>query len=107
MNSQPNQLQNIILIMSSVMILALGSYLLLNRGTNNLNTESGTLTRNEIFTRSGDIFGRLQSIQSININTAIFSNPQFIGLQTFTQSVPEQPVGKQEIFEPAISQFDN
>ena len=56
-----------------------------------------------LLSKTQSFIERSRVLQAISIDAGFFANPVFISLRSFSTEVPNQPLGKNDIFGPAES----
>jgi hypothetical protein len=90
-----SRIQNLLMLLGIVLIVALGYYLYIQSNAAVLKT--GT-ARDQVALESALILRRLNEIKTVSLDGAIFSNERFTTLVDFTEPIIPQPVGRSNPF---------
>ena len=95
-------LKNFFVIGICIACAGLGYYFLTGSGsTNDLGTNA--VVRQELINKTQSFIERSAKLQQVNIDQAFFTDTTFTSLQSFSSPVPDQPLGRDDIFGDAQS----
>ncbi len=86
-------------VLTLLLLLAAGAYFFMQRGGDALSLETNPVSV-ELLSRTQVYISRQAELRSITLDTRIFEDPRFSLLQSFETPVPEQNVGKNNLFSP-------
>lgn len=78
--------------------LAVLGYLFITGSSSSDIDVAGSSSREELITKTQDFISRSAQLQSISIDQSIFTDTAFLGLRSFSSEVPNQPIGRTNIF---------
>lgn len=90
-------LQNIVLIAIVVILVAGGYYVFFSDSV----TDTDSASQAELLAKTQSFISRSNQLKQINIDQTFFTNPNFVSLHSFSSDVPDQPVGRDDIFSEA------
>jgi hypothetical protein len=97
-------LKNILVVVLFGGIALLGYVLFVGRDNTSLLFDPATdPISNQLLQQANTFIQKRATIESLQLDTAILVDPRFVNLVSFSRPVPEQPVGKSTLFEPAQS----
>jgi len=79
----------------------LGYLMFVQRDANSLIMGGDNPVSDQLLVQASGFVEKRMAIEALMIDTSILVDPRFTKLNTFTNKVPEQPVGKISLFEPA------
>ncbi|MFN3188384.1 MAG: hypothetical protein ACK42D_02455 [Candidatus Paceibacteria bacterium] len=79
----------------------LGYFMFVQRDSNNLILGQDNFVSDQLLVQASTFIEKRMVIEALTIDTAILMDPRFVNLDTFTSPVPDQPIGKISLFEPA------
>lgn len=86
-------------------VIMLGYILFIQQDSSSLMmTTEDQLVADRLLVQAYTFAEKRMQIEALAIDTAILVDERFVNLTTFTAPVPEQPIGKTSLFEPAIEQ---
>jgi hypothetical protein len=93
--------KNIFVICICIACAALGYYLFV--GTDDSELAGNTVVRQELINKTQSFIERSAKLQQINIDQSLFTDSTFTSLRSFSTPVPNQPLGRNDIFGDASS----
>lgn len=79
----------------------LGYLMFVQRDVNVLTPGQEGPSQDQLLVQASSFIEKRMTIEALEIDTSILMDSRFINLSTFTSPVPDQPVGKITLFEPA------
>lgn len=79
----------------------LGYLMFVQRDANSLILGDAGPVADQLLIQASSFIEKRMMVEALAIDTAVLVNPRFTNLSSFTSPVPEQPVGKISLFEPA------
>jgi hypothetical protein len=95
-----NLLKNIFVICICIACAAIGYYLFFT--TNDLDLVGGTDVELELINKTQSFIERSAKLQQIIIDQSLFTDSTFTSLRSFSTPVPNQPLGRVNIFSEAV-----
>lgn len=100
--------KNVLIILTVIVLVAIGYYMLKERGSNSLSLNNADAISDQLLTQTQVFIERRNQLESISFDFEIFNNPNFSSLVSYSGDVPEQVVGKSNIFDTVSNiQTDN
>ena len=93
-------LKNTLIALSVLILLIIGYYMILQRGSMTLSLGNGSANVSEqLFSQTEVFIERRRKLESLSLDLSIFNDPSFISLVSYTTAIEDQPVGKSDIFD--------
>ena len=92
-------LKNLLVGIVAILMCALGYYLYTQSGANTLSLDGTSVNSDDLLSRTEIFIERRAVLEAITIKIDLFSDPRFTSLRSYTTSVPEQSVGRLNIFD--------
>jgi hypothetical protein len=90
-------LKNIFVVCICIALAVLGYLFITGSSSSGVDVASSS-SRDELIAKTQDFISRSAQLQSITLDQSIFTEPAFLGLRSFSNEVPDQPVGRTNIF---------
>lgn len=97
-------LKNILVVTLFGGIALLGYVLFVQRDTTTLlfDTTNDPIS-DQLLVQANTFVQKRATIEAVELDTAIFVDTRFVNLVSFSRPIPDQPIGKNTLFEPAQS----
>ena len=92
-------LKNILIVLTVLILLALGFYMLKERGATESSKFNTDVISEQLLSRTQFFIEKRNQLDALSFDDEIFTNPTFSSLISYSTAVPEQPVGVANIFE--------
>lgn len=89
--------KNLFIGIICIVIFAFGYYFLTQNGSD-FNLDGSIVVSDDLISRTAIFIERRAILESLNLDTKIYSDPRFNTLRSYTTTVPEQPIGRENIF---------
>lgn len=96
-------LKNLLVFALFISLVVLGYFMFTQRNSGGLAIVGGTTVSVELLARTRIFIERRAALQSLNLDTSLFTNPAFTSLRSYTSDVPDQSIGRDNIFDTAQS----
>lgn len=92
-----SSIKNILIIVACV---ACAGFVLYITRSNSVESDisSNSAVRQELISKTQSFIERSNKLQQINIDTAFFMDSTFTSLRSFSTPVPDQPLGRDDLF---------
>jgi len=90
-------LKNIIVAIICIACAGLGYYLFIDGGSDS-GVSSNSVVRQELVNKTQSFIERSARLQQVNIDQSFFTDSTFTSLRSFSAPVPNQPLGRNDIF---------
>ena len=94
-------LKNLLVLVIFVAVIALGYYLFTQRDSGTLSFVKRADVSPELLAQTSIFIEHRAELESLMLDTGIFTNPVFTSLRSYTTEIPEQVIGRINIFDVA------
>jgi hypothetical protein len=94
-------LKNLLVLVAFIVLVALGYYLFTQNDSMVLSLVKGTDVSPELLEQTSVFIEHRNELEGLTLDTALFTNPAFTSLRSYTTEIPEQQVGRTNIFNTA------
>ena len=93
-------LQNLLVLAAFVILVGLGYYLFTQRDSNVLSLVGAQAEVSPVLLQDTRVFiERRATLEAQKLDTSLFTDPAFISLRSYHTDIPEQEVGRSNIFD--------
>ena len=79
-----------------------GYYLFITRDSRQLSFETSTTDADNLLQKTEVFIKRRADLESRVLDTAIFENEQFTSLRSYSSAVPDQTIGRKDLFDSPV-----
>ena len=90
-------LKNLLVGIICIVIFVFGYYFL-TRSETDFSLDSLTANSDELVARTAIFIERRSQLEALDLQTELYTDPTFTSLQSYSTAVPEQVVGRENIF---------
>ena len=90
-------LKNLLVGVICIVIFVFGYYFL-TQSKSDFTLDSLTTNSDQLVARTSVFIERRSQLEALDLQTELFTNPKFTSLRSYTTAVPEQAVGRENIF---------
>ncbi len=95
-------IKNIFVIVVCIAVAAVAYYVIFSTDGTDAVSDSSTV-RQELLDKTQSFIERSAKLQQVNIDQSFFTDSTFTSLRSFSTAVPDQPLGRDDIFDSASS----
>ena len=94
-------LKNILVLGAFIAVVVLGYYLFTQRDSTTLSFVKGSDVSPELLAKTSVFIVRRAKLEGLTLDTSMFTDPSFTSLRSYTTEIPEQTVGRTNLFDAA------
>ena len=94
-------LKNLLVLIVFVGLVALGYYLFTERDSSVLSLVKSVDVSPALLEKTSVFIGRRTQLEGLALDMSVFTNPAFTSLRSYTSEIPNQTVGRTNIFDTA------
>jgi|GEM_PF-1247035 len=94
-------LKNLLVLIVFVVLVALGYYLFTERDSGALSLLKSTDVSPALLAKTSVFIEHRTALEQLKLDTSIFTNPSFTSLRSYSADIPDQTIGRVNIFDPA------
>lgn len=94
-------LKNLLVLIVFVVLVALGYYLFSQRDSGVLSFVKTADVSSTLLEKTSIFIERRAQLESLKLDMSLFTNPAFTSLRSYTTEIPDQSVGRTNIFDTA------
>ena len=94
-------LKNLLVLAGFIALVALGYYLFTERDSGALSFVTSVDVSPELLAKTSVFIQHRAELENLKLDTTIFTNPAFTSLRSYTTDIPEQQIGRTNIFDTA------
>ena len=92
-------LKNILVGGVFILLLAVGYYMISQTDSVTLSLDGVSLVSGDLLAKTQAFIDRGATLQSLEIKTSVLTDPHFTSLRSYTTEIPDQSVGRVNIFD--------
>lgn len=100
-NNMTQTLKNLLVLAGFIAVVGIGYYLFTQQDGAVLSLVKGPDVSAELLSKTSVFIEHRAELENLKLDTTIFANPSFISLRSYTSEIPEQQVGRTNIFDTA------
>ena len=94
-------LKNLLVLIVFVVLVALGYYLFTQRDSAVLSFVKSTDVSSTLLEKTSVFIERRAELEGLTLDMSLFTNPAFTSLRSYTTEIPDQSIGRSNIFDSA------